>query len=75
MQRTIKCTGMPYREASLFLHLYSTARNVSLMLTHVNETPAFNDKGRNQISTVIILQRSRYRHSEDAYLFFWIFQS
>jgi hypothetical protein len=69
MQHTIKLTGMPYREASL-LHLYSTTRKVSLMLTNVNETPAFNDKGRNQINTVIIVQRSRYSHSEDAYLFF-----
>jgi len=65
-----KRIGMPYREASLFLHLYSKVRNVSLMLTHVKETPVFNDKGRNQISTVIIVQRSKCRHSEDACLFF-----
>ena len=54
----------------MFLHLYSTAWNVSLMLTRVNETPAYNDKGRNQISTVIVVQRSKYRRSEDAYPFF-----
>jgi hypothetical protein len=74
MQHTIKCTGMPYREASLFLHLYRTAWNVSLMLIHVNETPAFNDKGRNRISTIFIAQRSKYRHWVDAYPFFWIHQ-